>query len=235
MKRPRGFTLIELLMSITITAIVAAMAYTGLDAATQANEGVSTQAERLQELNLAMTVLSRDIRQAQTRPIRNESGAYETAFSGNGAGDNSMTLTRSGWQNPTGRNRSKLQRLAYHHRDGKLLRESWDVLDRNSNVESYTAALIEGVEDFSVRFLAPLVEDDVPTGTEWLNQWEPQLSYEDNAFLPLAVEVNMTLADWGNIRRLYLVASYWPIDSDFQRLRATRQSESARKRQRGGR
>ena len=214
-----GFTLIELLMAISITAIVGIMAYGGLDAAMNANEVAQRQADRIQEINLAMTILARDIRQSQARPIRDESGDPETAFWGNGSGEDALTLTRSGWQNPTGRNRSKLQRVRYHHRDNRLIRESWSVLDRGWDADSYDSTLLSDVEDLSMRFLRPITEEDAPVDSEWVDDWTPTgLPLLENAYLPLALEITMVLGDWGPIRRVYVVAPYWPLETDFQRL-----------------
>ena len=222
----RGFTLIELLLAITITGIVGTMAYVGLDTAVKANEVAQRQADRIQEINLAMTILARDFRQAHTRPIRDENGDPETAFWGNGRSEQAVVFTRNGWQNPTGTNRSKMQRVEYHHQEENLIRESWNVLDRTWNSKSYKSVLLRGVEEFSISFLQPLVEDNYPAGSEWVDSWNPELPELSNSFLPIAVELNMKLKDWGEIRRVYMVTPYWPIDQDFKRWKLNNPTSS---------
>lgn len=221
-----GFTLIELLLALALTAIVGALSYAGLDVATSANERVEAQANRIQEINIAMTVMARDFRQTQGRAIRDESGELVTAFWGNGVGESMVVFTRGGINSFVGRNRSKLQRVRYHHRDGQLVRESWSVLDRNSDSESYITPLLSEVESASIRFLEPLPQDDRISSSEWRDSWEPEQATHDSLFSPMAVEVNLELEDWGPVKRLYITSPYWPSDQDFrlinQRSRAGR-------------
>lgn len=214
-----GFTLIELLLAISLTAVVGAMSYAGFDAVTSADRRLQTQADRIREINLAMTILARDLRQIQPRPIRDEYGAPITAFWGNGNGENIMAFTRAGWSNPTGRNQSKLQRVRYHHRDGQLVRESWNVLDRVSDSKSYSTPILSRLEDVQVRFLAPIPNDDVIERSEWRTQWVPtDLPEYDNAFSPMAIEINLGLEDWGSVQRLYITSFHWPDTLEFKRL-----------------
>lgn len=217
-KGSKGFTLIELLLSIALTATVGLISYSALDVLSSASIRIEAQNERMQEINLAMTVMGRDFRQIQPRPVRDDNGQSETAFWGNGSGDDMVVFTRSGWQNPTNTNRSKLQRVHYHARGNTLIRESWTVLDRNFDAVSFNSELLEGVSNISVRFLAPLLPDNSgELQTEWRDSWVPESLLGDNAFTPIALEISFDLEDWGNIKRLYQTATYWPDLADFKR------------------
>lgn len=216
-----GFTLIELLLAISLTAVVGMLSYAGLDVVGSANQAVEKQAQRIQEINLAMTVMARDFRQIQPRAIRDENGDPITAFRGNGVGENMVEFTRSGWNNPTGKNRSKLQRVSYHHRDQQLIRESWDVLDRGIDATSFSTPILAGIENISVRFLLPIpkTNEESIERSEWKDEWAPlDLPWSDNAYTPMAIEINLELEDWGLIRRLYITSPYWPRTDDFKRL-----------------
>ena len=222
-----GFTLIELILAIALTAVVGMLSYAGLDVVGSANEAVERQAQRIQEINVAMTIMARDFRQIQPRPVRDENGEPVTAFWGNGVGETMVEFTRAGWSNPTGSNRSKLQRVRYHHRDQELIRETWNVLDRNIDADAFSGAILSGVEDMRMRFLLPIPDqhEETTARSEWLDSWEPtNLPVSDNAYTPLAVELNFSLADWGEVQRVYLTSPYWPRLQEFARLGLDRTS-----------
>ena len=211
-----GFSLIELLLAMMITAIVGLMAFGGLDAAMSANERNQAQNERMREINLAMVLLSRDLRQTRPRSIRIDYDEHRTAFYG-GDGDTLIALTRSGWQNPAGRARSDLQRVLYRFEDGKLQRELWTELDYGSNSRPRLSTLLRGVEEVQVRFLKPIIEglgetDEQSISSEWVNSWgtEPALLDNPESYRPPAVEIVLELQDWGKIRRVFEIAPYWP-------------------------
>ncbi len=223
--RRSGFTLLELLLSISLTALVGAMAYAGLSAAISADERNQENAERLREVNLAMMILARDLRQSQRRKVRNEQGVPITGFFGNGTDDRAMALTRGGWQNPAGRNRSNMQRVHYHFRDNKLIRESWTILDRTADSASFSNTLLSDVNSLQIKFLRPLAEQNETLGSEWLDRWMPDMSevhrtenvHPDvqTTFLPIAVDVEMELEDLGRVRRLFAVAAEWPRYNNY--------------------
>jgi general secretion pathway protein J len=219
--RREGFTLIELILAIGLTAVVGMMSYAGLDVVSSANEAIQRQAERIQEINLAMTIMARDFRQIQPRAVRDENGESITAFWGNGTGEDMVSFTRAGWSNPTGSNRSKLQRVHYHYRQDDLVRETWNVLDRNTDAQSFSNVILGGIESVNMRFLLPIPDrtEDSTARSEWLSSWEPtDLPESDNAYTPLAVELTIDLDDWGTVRRIYITSPYWPRTQEFARL-----------------
>lgn len=212
----RGFTLVEVLIALSITAVVAVLAYGGLSAVINSVEGTRTSSERVTEVQRAWNILSRDIRQFAPRPIRDEFGQSEGAMIG---GENArflLSLTRAGWHNPNGLLRSELQRVNYVFEDNALWRESYPVLDRAPDTEPQRVKLLDEVEEVRVRFLANIgdlqVESDGLTldMRNWQDTWlgVPETGGTGSALptagvAPAAVELTVTLPDWGELRRVY--------------------------------
>ncbi len=194
----RGFTLLELLVALAVFAIMATAAYSGLRNVLFTRAAVEEQSRRLAAVQLAVFRLGQDIEQAVPRGIRDEYGEPQAALLGGELADDRLTLTRAGWDNPLGQPRATLQRVAYRLRDGRLWRLHWGVLDRGGLLEPRETLLLERVREFRVRFLD---RDD------WRDDWPPPASDEagtkkDPDALPRAVEIGLTLEDWGEITRL---------------------------------
>jgi len=92
-----GFTLIEVLLAMGITTFVALLAYSGLSASITAAESQQLQAQQIVDIQLPLTVLERDIRNAVARPIRDEYDDRVEALVGGAFNDYLLVLTRRGW------------------------------------------------------------------------------------------------------------------------------------------
>lgn len=194
----RGFTLLELLVALAVFAIMSVAAYGGLRSVLFTRAAVEEQSRRLAAVQLAVFRLEQDIGQAVPRGIRDEYGEPQAALLGGELASDRLTLTRAGWDNPLGQPRANLQRVAYRLRDGRLWRLHWDVLDRGGSLDPRETLLLDRVREFRVRFLD---QDD------WRNDWPPTATDEDGNTknpdsLPRAVEIGLTLEDWGEITRL---------------------------------
>lgn len=195
----QGFTLLELLVALAIFAILAVIAYGGLRSVLFTQNSVEAEAERLAKVQMAFFFLERDIEQILPRGIRDEYGQRQPAVKSGGLYGELITLTRAGWDNPLGQQRANLERLAYRLDGTRLLRLHWDALDRGGPAEPRQTVLLDRVEEVKIRFLDG---DDT-----WQTAWPPP-SQEDNPpddMLPLAVEIEVRLADWGSITRLFLL------------------------------
>lgn len=194
----RGFTLLELLVALAVFAIMAAAAYGGLRNVLFTRAAVEVENRRLAAVQLVFHRLEQDIEQTVPRGIRDEYGTPQPALSGGALASEALTLTRAGWDNPLNQPRANLQRVAYRLRDGRLWRLYWDVLDRGGPIEPREIVLLDRVRELRVRFLDL---DDA-----WRNDWPPPASDEDRKQqpdpLPRAVEISLTLEDWGEITRL---------------------------------
>jgi len=208
--RSSGFTLIEVLIALAITAFVAIIAYTSLSSVISGVESTRTAATRNYELNRALMILTRDLRQFTARPVVDEFGVREPALSGGELSRYLLSFTRSGWNNPNGHRRSNLQRVNYLLEDNALWRESYNVLDRVSNSQPQKVKLLEGVEEVSIIFLSSLDAIDLGDSGKgldtrnWLDNWIVDTSTPGASLPPpAALELSLQIKGWGEIRRLY--------------------------------
>jgi general secretion pathway protein J len=202
MKRHAGFTLLELLVALSIFALLAAMAYGGLNTILAARQVTDAQAARLTQWQNTFFWLGRDIEQTVDRPIRDEYGDSQPALVGVEEGEFRLRLTRDGWRNPAGRTRSNLQRVAYGVRDEQLVRSYWNVLDRAQDSRPMENVLLDGVEKLELRFL--------DEGKNWGAVWPPVTTTAATAAtakapLPRAVEVTIETKAEGRVTRLFLL------------------------------
>ena len=205
-----GFTLIEVLIALAITAFVSTISYTSLSAVLDGVEGTREIADRTHEINRALMIISRDLRQFSPRPIRDEFGEVEPSMQGGTAARYLLSFTRSGWHNPIGQRRSNLQRINYTLEDEALWRESFAVLDRASGTTANRVKLLEGVEYLDLGFLSSLAAVETGSGREgldtenWNESWVADTSTPGTILPPpVAIEITMQLTDLGEIRRLY--------------------------------
>jgi len=198
-----GFTLIELLVAMAIFAVVAVMAYGGLDQVLNARKAGDEHAARLAALQTSFAILERDIEQAVNRSIRDNYGDEQPPLVGS---NDSLEFTRSGRRNPGGFSRSHLQRIAYGIEDEQLMRASWQVLDRAQDSDATSGPLFDAVEEVEFNYL----DDKLKWQSEWpvknLSQTNPA-----RAGLPRAIEMVIESEQWGEIRRLFRVAGTAPI------------------------
>jgi general secretion pathway protein J len=193
----QGFTLIEILVAMAIFSMMAVMLFGGFIAISDQVDWSRTRADRLRQIQTSMIYLSRDFTQLQPRPVRSELGEFkEASLSADARNIILVTLTRGGWSNPAGVRRSTLQRVAYQLEDRKLVRLSWQVLDRLSGTEPQRIEILDEVDDVLIRYLDEQLE--------WHESWPPLGSNDKVAawLRPLAVEINIELPDQGRITRL---------------------------------
>lgn len=199
-----GFTLIEVLLAMGITTFVALLAYSGLNASITAAESQQLQAQQIVDIQLPLTVLERDIRNAVARPIRDEYDDRVEALVGGAFNDYLLVLTRRSWDNPRELSRGELQRVRYQLLDDVLWRESWSVLDRVSEEAGrQRTRLLQGVRAIEITFLdsASSGASRSPLGGEWLDEWDiPQR-------LPAAIKIQFDVEGFGEVARVISIPS----------------------------
>jgi len=202
-KRAGGFTLLEVILAIAISAFVAVLGYSALSTAIKAAEQHEKKALQLANVQLALTVLERDIHNAVKRAIVDEYSSTQNPLLGGEFAEFPLQLTRRGWDNPSDIRRGELQRLRYEFVDGELWREHWLVLDRTSEENSkQRVLLIDQLERFEVLFLKPSGPgSNNGLGGEWQENW-------DAPNLPLAIEVRLHLEHFGQVKRVFEILSY---------------------------
>lgn len=207
--REAGFTLIEVLIALAVTAFVAAAAYSGISSTLNGAEQLRAASERTRDLNRALSLLSRDIRQFSDRALRDEFGTVQPALSGGPVAFFPLSLTREGWANSLQQPRSELQRVFYYLEDDALWRAYYTVLDRAVDAQPQRMELLRGVGNLEVRFLDSLenleFDNDLVLDTRaWLRNWvaDPGAGASVPS-PPIALELRLELDDLGEIRRLY--------------------------------
>ena len=195
----RGMTLIEILVAMSIFAILATLAYGGLNTVLSTREAVTTEADRLSDLQRSFARLGRDFEQAAPRNIRDIHGDVQPAMQSGGEVDDDtrvlVEFTLGGKRLFPGQQRSRLQRVAYAIKDDKLLRLNWNVLDRAQDSQPYTTEVLSGVDSLEIQFL--------DEAGQWLEQWPDNGQVSQG--LPLAVELQFDIKDWGEVRRVFRV------------------------------
>jgi general secretion pathway protein J len=200
-QNPHGFTLLELLVAVAVFAVLSAMAYGGLRNVIDNSQQTETAMKRLQQVQLAMLKISRDLTQLSPRNIRDEYGnsrAYLLTVQGD---DIFIEFTRGGRRNPAELLRSHLQRVAYKIEENTLSRLHWPHLDRTQEMQPYESVLLEEVESASVRFL------DI--NNEWHDEWPPLSATGQTDGDPAAlsaIEFTVILQDWGELVRIFMVS-----------------------------
>lgn len=204
--RPKspGFTLLELLVSMSIFATLGLGAYQMLQTVAGSHERVRASADAFTGLNLAFSIIQRDFNQFAPRPVRDEYGEPQPPMVFENE-DYIIEFTRGGWSNPAGRQRSRLQRVAYSldYDEETLTRHFWKVLDRAEDSEPISQLLLEGVTDFRVTGFSG-EEDSV----------ESDFTLEDEGeAAPLGMEVVITTNALGESYRLFQMVEPYLVES----------------------
>jgi len=198
LRRGDGFTLIEVLVAMAIFGVLSMLAYSTLGQTLANSEMLTERMDRLQAVQRTVRFLSNDFVQAAPRPVRLELGdSMGPAVFTSLGGEFALELTHGGWGNPAGLPRGTLQRSAYRLEDDELVRYHWNVLDRTFANQPIANILLDNVESLLFRYL--------DADGEWSEIWPPQAQRNIRA-RPRAVEIVLTLADEGEIRRLLEVA-----------------------------
>jgi general secretion pathway protein J len=224
-----GFTLIELLVALFIAALMFAMGYGAINQALQNRGSIRRHQQNLVQLETTMRVIEQDFVQLAPRPVRDAVGdTYVPCLQGGPMGgalgsadtanatdtpddsDNSsgstplVVLTRGGWSNPTGLQRSELERVAYVFDNGTLVREHWNVLDPTLSSLPIKRNLLKHLRSVTFRYMS--------TQRSWLDTWPPAgvsgQNVQDSAYRmrPLAVQVTLDTKEWGKITRIFEIA-----------------------------
>ncbi len=194
MRRARGFTLYEMLIAVAMVGLLASFAYQGFDQVARTTAQQDASNARLAAVQRSVALLASDLEQVQARPVREGyHGSPEPALRGGSGAASPLEFTRAGWRNPASSNHGPLQRVAYAIVDGKLVRNTWRVLDRAPDSVATRRELLTGVSGLELAFL---------TADEWIPAWPPAGDDIAASALPRAVRVTFTVEGEGRITRV---------------------------------
>lgn len=200
-----GFTLIELLVAVAIFAIMASIAYGGLDGVIKQRTRNGESMKRLRQVQLAIDIMSRDFEQLAPRPVRDGLGGNLAPLLASPQDVPPISFTRGGWSNPLGVTRSTQERVAYSLEDGKLMRSFWPELDGSISGDPVKQELLPDVTSVHIQY--------ADASQNYQDVWPPLPNGQTQtptpiatAPLPTAVSITLTLKDWGDITRIVEVA-----------------------------
>jgi len=209
MRHARGFTLIELLVALSITALIIAMGYGGLNSVVRQRGRNAEDAKRLRQVQLAMDIMTRDFAQLEPRPVRDGLGGIQPPLVAGPQNVPPIIFTRGGWSNPLGVTRSTEERIAYSLEDGKLMRSWWPELDGQAQVVAAKEPLLDEVSSIKIQYMDPAAKS-------FQDVWPPTLAAAGGtspaaaaaaSALPIAVSITVTLKDLGDMTRIVEVTS----------------------------
>lgn len=197
-RRTRGFSLVEVLVALAVFSAVAAIAWGALATTATTRAALGAQQDRFAAVVRAVSDLERDLRQAISRPVRDSYGAVLPAMLGTA---DHLEWSRLGFANPRAEPRSNIERVVYAFDAGTLRRGRWAVLDRAPASVPDAQALLDRVTALRLRYL--------DAEGAWSDRWPPRDARIEA--LPRAVELRLTLADYGELRRVLLLPSALPV------------------------
>lgn len=201
MNRQSGFTLLELLVAIAIFALVAVMAYGGLNTVIQQSGIVQAETNRLTVRQQGLRVLRQDLAFAIDRPVRDALGGVVPPFQG--GGNTLLSLTRMGAENPWGTPRSQMARVFWRLSGDTLERAELMPVDGTMNDSAHPLVwqpLLNGVEHLKLTFY--------DANNQAFEIWPPP--NQPDAGLPKATAVDIALAQMPPLRLTIEQVVDWP-------------------------
>jgi general secretion pathway protein J len=190
-----GFTLIEILIALSVFAIIATITSSIMYQTFHQRDIVTAQANRLLNLQLAITLLNHDIEQIVERNIADNQHHIFPAFIGK---SQQMTFTRNGNANPGGiEARSTMQRVTLICKDHSLIRRSSNELDMPKQNQYIDKTLITGLRHCQFSYLTQKLE--------LIKTWQTPAPAANQKSLPKAIQINLDLTDWGKMSMLFIV------------------------------
>lgn len=197
MRSKHGFTLIEVLIALSVFAILATITSSSLYYAFNTRARVTVQAERLNALQMAISLIQQETRQIVNRPVR---GNDMRLFSGFIGQDHYLEFTRDGHVNPGSlEKRSNLKRSALVCEKNKLLYRTWVNLDPAQRNDYEDKTLLDNLSDCGFAYLNQALQ----VLPEWRDQSATPNPHADP--LPKAIQMNLRLNDWGDLNLLFIL------------------------------
>ena len=150
----KGFTLIEVLVSIVILSIIAIVSTNFLQSSITAREEGASKLQNIKELNIASSIVRRDMRQILNVPIRDYFG---NNLKGNFIADsvsNSIvftTIVNSSFST------SRVRRIEYLYQDEDFIRRQYFADNPYSYDEYFETTLLDEITDIEFSYMTCLL------------------------------------------------------------------------------
>lgn len=179
-----GFTLLEILIALFVFSILATLLTAALHRMIVLHSGVSEHASKLRALQFAFVRIEQDMSAAIPRGVKRRNGGEEVAFLGD---VHHVVLTRMG----------KLPaRITYEFKNKQLLRYQAASLDSASSEKTHERQLLT-LDDARFQY----VDQNGRIHTAW------PLSAEAASVLPRAVQMKLTVPEWGEVTQTYVITA----------------------------
>lgn len=186
-----GFTLVEMLLALAILAALSIAAMAVLQNVLRADSLTREKTLHVEALQRTFSQMAADFNQIIPRRSRESASLFFAGRFQLNSDDWAIAFSRNGWPNPLGMlPRSEIQNVSYRLRQQQLERLSFDQQDPLTGSQPTVRVLLREVTAFRLRFYAD---------GRWQETWDrPQR-------LPQGLEITLTLANSGEITRLFLL------------------------------
>ncbi len=185
--------MIELLIALTISAVIAVIAYQTVSSVVTLQDRTEKHASEMEQLQRAIWWMEQDFIQLAPRTVQDGLGGTLPAFQYRR--DLGVELTRIA-EFPTPYGMGGLLRVAYRLEDGVLYRLVWPVLDRAPDTQPTKLPVLEHVERFEIRLLN--------ANNEYVRSWPTE--QQVLTALPRLTEVSLEIEGMGEVTRLFMGA-----------------------------
>lgn len=195
MKTLKGFTLIEILIALTVFAIIATLTSSSLYYAFNTRARVSAEADQLNTIQFAVSIIQQDTSQIIDRPIRGNEMRLFPVIVGQ---RNYLEFTRDGNVNPMSmEKRSTLKRIAFVCMEDKLIHRTWTSLDPVDRNIYNDKVLLDNLIDCHFNYLNQ--------NLQFLDEWREQTVTQDQIkeSFPKAVQLHIAFKNWGKMNMLF--------------------------------
>ncbi|MDX1795367.1 MAG: type II secretion system minor pseudopilin GspJ [Hydrogenovibrio sp.] len=188
--KQQGFTLIELLIAISISAVIAVLAYQSIYQATTVQDMTDDKIHDLDSLQRALWWMEQDFTQLAPRPIIDQQQRTLPALMLTQG--QRIELSRIAIY-PSPYAVAGLSRVGYYLQGQTLYRVVWPVIDRAPDTQPRTIAILNHVTAFGIRVLNH--------EKRWQLIWPDEKQTLDA--LPEMIEVVITIEGQGTVKRLF--------------------------------